>query len=142
MTQALPTITPVYAGLNGSRSQIRFIHLLPGSFNEAIRCNLETITLSMDTTLPFEALSYVWGNDEPRKFILLNGQPWPVGRNLAHILRRLRYEDRARSLWVDEVCINQDDVDEKFHQVRLLAKVYKQSARCLIWLGNVDEGSE
>jgi len=50
-------------------------------------------------------------------------------------LRHLRYRDRPRKLWVDTICINQADNDEKSVQVRRMARIYRSAYRVVAWLG-------
>ncbi len=47
----------------------------------------------------------------------------------------MRKTDTTRTLWVDAVCINQDDVVEKNHQVHLMKDIYGGATRVLVWLG-------
>jgi Heterokaryon incompatibility protein (HET) len=57
-------------------------------------------------------------------------------------LRRLRFEDKVRVLWIDAICINQDDREEKNQQVPLIGKIYSRTAGLLIWLGQGDDDSD
>ena len=45
-------------------------------------------------------------------------------------------------LWLDAICINQNDTDERSEQVKLMGEVYRNSIRTLIWLGDADEVTE
>jgi hypothetical protein len=72
----------------------------------------------------YEALSYVWGQrgSEPKYVMVSDAQaqqayPFKVGDNLFLALKRLRQQDKPRDLWVDQICINQGDKDEKSIQV-------------------------
>jgi len=38
-------------------------------------------------------------------------------------------------LWVDAVCIDQSDVEEKSHQVALMPEIYFTATKVLCWLG-------
>ena len=62
-----------------------------------------------------------------------------VHANLACALRHLRYERLPRVMWIDAICINQDDVDERGQQVQRMADIYRQASRVVVWLG--PEGS-
>jgi len=57
-------------------------------------------------------------------------------------LKRLRLQDKTRTLWADALCINQTDNEEKSRQVRLMAQIYGKAARVLAYLGDDADGSE
>lgn len=103
-----------------------------------ITCSLEPVPLPESTSAQYEALSYVWGDPAERNEILLDGQPTSITRNLWTALKHIRKPDAARDLWVDAVCINQNDVQERNEQVRQMGRIYSQAERVLIWLGSPD----
>lgn len=81
------------------------------------------------------ALSYVWGSQRDKVDIELNGTRFAITRNLHGALKRLRHRQRPRMLWVDALCINQKDSQERAAQVSMMAAIYGQTARGLLWLG-------
>ncbi|EEY20312.1 conserved hypothetical protein [Verticillium alfalfae VaMs.102] len=93
----------------------------------------------------FEALSYTWGAADDSESIRVISRDHRLDQgsfhalhvrpNLASALRHLRYENRPRTLWVDAICINQQDLDEVAVQVKGAATVYKEAVRVMIWLG-------
>ncbi|KAI9641711.1 hypothetical protein NHQ30_009567 [Ciborinia camelliae] len=90
----------------------------------------------------YEALSYVWGSTNPPKTINLGGRLVSITPNLDNALRNLRHPTSPRIFWVDALCINQDDLDERAAQVALMRRVYSDATIVLIWLGPEAEGSE
>src|SRR5277367_3175798 len=84
-----------------------------------IICTLQSV--SLDNVGEFEALSYVWGTPGRKLSILLNNQELKVTQNLAHALRHLRpaksNKFETRTLWVDAICIDQQNIDERNQQV-------------------------
>jgi len=86
----------------------------------------------------FAALSYVWGDGSLRKTIILNGQQMLVTANLERALRTLaqdRVFDQDYKLWVDAVCINQADDQERPHQIQKMREIYSSSWAVVAWIG-------
>lgn len=86
------------------------------------------------------ALSYVWGDPEPQKTILIHDKTKLVTSNLYDALLELRNPGHPILLWVDAVCINQEDIQERNQQVRLMAAIYSQVWHVVCWLGRLTEG--
>ena len=122
---------------------IRILLLHPGPGPLACTISSESIK---DAALHFEALSYVWGsNAHIDTFeINCNGRLLVIGSNLRSALLRIRHATKARQLWVDAVCINQKDEDEKSQQVKQMGEIYASAERVLIWIGEdlADEAEE
>ncbi|KAE9367294.1 HET-domain-containing protein [Stipitochalara longipes BDJ] len=127
----------MYSALPQSRSgksnTIRLLKLRPGLEHTVIECDLEVVDLEAHPRL--EALSYVWGNPNPPEAILCNGQQHPVTPNLALALSRLRSPYMTRTVWVDAICVNQADLEERSQQVQLMRVIYSQAWRVIVWLG-------
>jgi len=91
---------------------------------------------------PYEALSYVWGPfnspDDP-DLIQLNDCGFEVTTNLWRALYALRHETKDRVLWIDAICINQGDLEERSSQVQLMRDVYRKARSVVVWLG--EEGT-
>jgi hypothetical protein len=116
---------------------IRLLMLMPHQDeNAAIRCQLFSYAVE-DTggTHLYEALSYVWGSPEKRNSIWIDEFHLPVTANLYAALLRLRDRFITRVLWVDAICINQEDLEERNIQVRSMAKIYAKASRVIVWLG-------
>lgn len=119
--------------------QIRLLDLLPtdGDVDNApIRCNLRVVRLSDEPQ--YEAVSYVWGDSAGvKKPIEIAGTVMEVTSNLEVALRYLRLPSAARTLWIDQLCIAQDDLNEKASQVRLMRHIYCNASSCAAWLGDI-----
>jgi len=137
----LPATAPIYESLSLSAplTQMRLIHLLPGADMEPIRTRL-TVHDGIGSE-PFEALSYVWGTRANQVPISVNGYSFDVTANLDLALRCLRLADTARVLWIDAVCINQDNDAEKSAQVSIMGQIYKSAKAVLVFLGDENEDS-
>jgi hypothetical protein len=97
-------------------------------------------------THPYEALSYVWGRPEKTCLISVQsgsqGYKLPITSNLEKALLQLRYSSLEQIIWIDAVCINQDDDREKERQIQIMYKIYS-CARCVVvWLGEEAEDSD
>lgn len=120
-------------------AETRLVHLLPGHPREPIECTLQAVNLQQIGD--YEALSYVWGRKLARETISVNGVSLAVTENLLDALRHLRLADRKRVLWIDAICINQMDIDERNQQVRRMGDIYSRSLRVISWLGTEAEAS-
>lgn len=125
--------------LNLERREIRLLELLPGLKDQPIEGLLSIA--SLDDTPMYEALSYAWGSSSARKTIQLNQTEFAITPNLQTALLHLRKEEKTRKLWVDAICINQDDPEEKQHQVQLMSKIYPDAQMVLCWLGPEEDNS-
>lgn len=66
----------------------------------------------------------------------------PIGENLKDASVRLRKVDLARIIWIDAICINQDDIKKRNHQVRIMKKIYSKATEVIVWLGPGSSSSE
>ncbi|KAI1357522.1 heterokaryon incompatibility protein-domain-containing protein [Xylaria arbuscula] len=112
----------------------RLMCLAPGTGDQALECTLITIDIA-NSPLEYEALSYVWGAKEPQVPIKCDGFNIPMTLNLRHALLALRHPTLPRPLWVDAICINQEDMDERARQVAYMRLVYQYADRVVVWLG-------
>ncbi|KAK1775287.1 ankyrin repeat-containing domain protein [Copromyces sp. CBS 386.78] len=122
---------------------MRLLRLLPSeNENAAIHCELFCTALDSKGTRLYEALSYVWGSEDKPCSILINGYNLAVGENLHAALLHLRDHSIPRTIWIDAICINQEDEEEKGHQVQSMAKIYAKASRVIVWLGEEAAGSD
>lgn len=128
-----------HKALQNPQNDIRLLCVLPGRHSDSIVCTTSVITLA-EAAEKYNALSYCWGSQDRRRPIICDGASFSITPNLESALKRLRSPDVARSLWVDQLCIDQDNPEEKEQQLRLMADIYRQSCKLLIWLG--DDGDD
>ncbi|OAK97710.1 HET-domain-containing protein [Phaeosphaeriaceae sp. SRC1lsM3a] len=91
-----------------------------------------------NSSLNYEALSYVWGTEVAPRNLLLDDIPTTITSNLDIALRHLRGTIVTRTLWVDAVSMNQKDTQERNHQVQIMGKIYSSAREVIVWLGPVD----
>ena len=127
-----------HRALNLDQTQIRLFRLTPAERSG----NLAGIIAIYDFEHcpEYKAVSYTWGPPYPTREISLEGQSSTIRENLWQFLDAAR--DYAKDwLWIDQVCIDQSTVDERNHQVSLMAKIYAKASEVLIWLGTGAHGS-
>ncbi|EWZ81143.1 hypothetical protein FOWG_14719 [Fusarium oxysporum f. sp. lycopersici MN25] len=89
----------------------------------------------------FTALSYVWGKPSD-KTISCNGCDINITKSCYEALFSLREKCGDVTLWVDAVCINQDDPDELAHQIPLMGEIYTWAEAVYIWLGDGSQATD
>ncbi|KAK2594589.1 hypothetical protein QQS21_007719 [Conoideocrella luteorostrata] len=154
----LPLIPPCNQFLDSSALEIRLVRLDPGEGDDPISVELRHAKLpgahGRDSpSVQYEALSYCWGDVRDRRDIMLTKVAGPdrgvaskhvfsVTSSLFSALVRIRPPPGlpARYFWVDAICINQDDIDERTSQVALMRQIYRHASRVVVWLGDGDEG--
>ncbi|KAH8683228.1 heterokaryon incompatibility protein-domain-containing protein [Tricladium varicosporioides] len=120
--------------------EIRVADILPGKWEDKICCWLRHAPMANRPS--YKALSYVWGAPKgARRSIILNGDKHLVTMNLESALKRIRETDRVVTYWIDALCINQDDNDERSNQVSLMRDIYARAEVVVIYLGEVPNHS-
>ncbi|KAH8889211.1 HET-domain-containing protein [Thozetella sp. PMI_491] len=132
-----------YRRLHGS--EIRLLKILPGSSDEPLACELEQVALSSRPI--FHSLSYCWGEQGDHQTIHLNGRRFHVTKNLYDALRQFRaLQDRdpvfRGALWIDAICIDQANLDERSAQVARMTQIYSSAIRTVVWLGAAGSDQE
>ena len=129
------TVNQIYTPLSISNDEFRLIELLPSAlFDSPIACQL--VHASLQSPPRYEALSYVWGPPPFTSSIKVSTSPnFPIGENLELALRYLRLPSEKRIIWVDALCINQADVDERSQQVRRMKEIFTLCDTVLVYLG-------
>ncbi|KAH9208123.1 heterokaryon incompatibility protein-domain-containing protein, partial [Leptodontidium sp. 2 PMI_412] len=122
-----------YPPLDYSRDSLRLLQLHPGSGRQEIQSTISDVKFISNPT--YSALSYTWGSPDRTNSIKVNGSRLQIRENLWNALHDLRDPKMTRVLWVDAICIDQNNVDEKNHQVPLMSFVYSRAQEVLIWLG-------
>lgn len=112
--------------------EIRLVSIVPAEPCEPLRCELKTVSLDGDTE--YDALSYVWGNSNLESEIYMNGCSRPMPKNLVSGLHFLRSLIPGRRLWVDQVCIDQQNTEEKNRHVCLMSDIYRKAKTAFAYL--------
>ncbi|KAK8075777.1 heterokaryon incompatibility protein-domain-containing protein [Apiospora hydei] len=124
-----------YTPLHGDEIRYLVIHAFDESIG-VVQCSLYHAPFhGLDNS--FTALSYVWGDVNITGTIQLTEQPFSVTTNLRDCLRQFAMNPKyqERKLWVDAVCINQQDKNERNAQVQRMVEIYSNAESVIAWLG-------
>lgn len=113
----------------------RLLRLHKGD-GDSIQCELFESTLPPPEHLRgYAAVSYTWGSQFKPCEIIINRSSVEITKNAYLTLRDLRYHDKDRILWIDTLCIMQNDIIERGQQVQQMGSIYNKAERVIIWLG-------
>ncbi|CZT45739.1 uncharacterized protein RSE6_06076 [Rhynchosporium secalis] len=88
----------------------------------------------------YDTLSYRWVSLDSTKLIEVDNIPASVTDNLYAALLRLRCKDKNRTIWIDQICIDQQNTEEKTIQVRLMRELYTNCNQFLVWIEEIADG--
>lgn len=128
--------TCLYRRLDPVRKEIRLLEVLPGPSEAIVEGRL--LHTSLQDPVAYETISYCWGDANIRGTLKLDGSDFDVPMSSLTVLECMRKPDGSRRLWIDAICINQDDIDERGSQVTLMSQIYHFSQTNLVYLGEED----
>lgn len=135
----------IYRPLDPQSQQIRLLRIFPSSELEApIYCSIFEADLKDDPPPIYRALSYAWGDPKLTAEINIEGNeaPTTIGPNLSLAIRYIRHDSDDVVLWADALCINQNDIQERSDQVRMMGSVYDGAKEVIAWLGEEDDDTK
>lgn len=106
----------------------------PEGESGAISCSLSHVSL-LDLKEPYDAVSWYWGDQKHRSAIYLDGHIVEVPLNAVLVLEDIIFRGASTRIWLDAICINQDDLAERASQVSIMKDVYSLASKVFIWLG-------
>ncbi|KAF2205799.1 HET-domain-containing protein [Delitschia confertaspora ATCC 74209] len=130
---------------------IRLLSIRPLSTPDNLSAKLEVAELK--DGLDFTTISYTWGDPKIYANISVNGHDIGIAKNLTILMHQLLAEEQqqkcensvrspGRRFWIDAICMNQNNVNEKEEQVPLMAAIYGIATTTLIWLGPAADDSD
>lgn len=131
-------MTKLYSHLDNGCIRLLCLH------KDADSCQAGTLEVfALDEAPAYYALSYCWGSNHQHVSIQINTNILNVNPELYAGIRRLKQlsleslelDQKVEYVWIDKICINQDDTREREVQVQLMGRIYSQSVRTVIWLG-------
>ncbi|THV02670.1 HET-domain-containing protein [Dendrothele bispora CBS 962.96] len=136
------------------KKSIRLITIEPQTLDCLVHCSVNEVNLDPEDSthnpnLEYETLSYTWYIDgdigKPTKgtmqTIICNDRALKVHQNLYNGLLQLRRLKRSLPIWIDAICINQNDDDEKSSQVKMMGEIFGRAKTVVVWLGRKTLGT-
>ena len=135
----------LYQKLRIAPKEFRLLRLHPAKTPATLEADLITIPLS--SSPEYVALSYEWGpkNTEAsgRDYMAIGAQNVEIRQNLSNALRTIRsVRTSPLWIWVDAICINQGNDDEREDQVKLMSEIYRSAAVVWVWVGMPSDDSD
>jgi len=125
----------IYRPLDAAKHEIRLLRILPDDPETQVECELVRDVYLSESPAAYHALSYAAGELSKTEPVKLNGITFNVFQRLESAMKQLR--TRTDTLfWIDQICINQNDRQEKGHQVLMMREIYSTAAKTVIWLGD------
>jgi hypothetical protein len=112
--------------------EFRLLRILPERMSK-LKCEIEH--RSLEEAPDYIAISYAWGDGVDTKPLVLQGATIPVAASLYDALKAVRQKKAETLVWVDALCIDQQNKDERAAQVRLMGYIYSRAVYVAIWLG-------
>lgn len=131
-----------YEPLEDPALQIRLLEISDGGDTGEEPIEWKLSTFEINQAPPYHAISYTWGPEQPTEDILLNTGSKSIRRNCADVLRQLVFFRTSRYYWLDALCINQTDTQEKTGQVAMMGDIFRKAEHVLICLGEYDDDGE
>lgn len=137
MPQAYQATLSNYRYQSLAENSIRLLRVLPAKHGLYEDIQSEVFTDSLLEPIIFDAVSYSWGNIEEadERKVVLDGSPFTVSPNLYSLLEHLRDSGWTKPIWIDFICIDQQNAVEKSRQIAMMGDIYSKADEVLIWLG-------
>ena len=130
----------VHPALEDASTQIRLLYLLPGDSSSDIE--LQIRTRSLEVAPRFIAISYSWGDSACQQLVWIGDKRCFVRQNCYYALWQARLHHSNELVWIDSICINQHDLEEKGQQVQIMGEIYKAASLVLACVGPHKDGSD
>lgn len=127
-----------YSNITSPRT-IRLLKIEPRLLG--MRCSLVNHNLDTEPPAKFEAISYRWGSDAKLRVLKIDGKALHIPVSAYDVLWARASLWRTRLMWIDAICVNQDDNDDKNQQVGLMREIYDRAARTIVWLGDAPDAA-
>ncbi|KAJ2978590.1 hypothetical protein NUW58_g2383 [Xylaria curta] len=130
-----------YRPLEDATSQLRLLRLGPSSDADTL-VSVSVQVVEFDEAPKYLAISYTWGDPEPERQVYVDGKIMNVRQNCFYALWQAQQRRPCSYVWIDSICINQQDLVEKSSQVQMMGQIYALSTGVLACLGPHENDSE
>ncbi|EMC98427.1 hypothetical protein BAUCODRAFT_32462 [Baudoinia panamericana UAMH 10762] len=138
--QVLDYAVPFQYRTTADGEAFRLALLLPGTGTSPVECRLIWES-SKRPKREYACLSYCWETVERTTAILCDGYRFPITKNLLMALQKVRKPTIGIHIWIDQICINQDDYQERAHQVSIMKYIFSNAKEVIVWLGEAGDRS-
>ena len=134
-------VESVWKPLNPSRREIRLLYLDSATNdtrvnNYQLSGRLATVSLDRPgTDCQYYAISHAWGSAQTMYPLYIDGMRLMITQSILECLDVFGGERPGAAFWIDAVCINQQDIEERAAQVQLMRYVFSQAMEVWVWLG-------
>ena len=140
--------------LPNSRTQIRLIYFRrdigdnrvsgddQDSYADDLEISVDIEVFDLDSAPAFNAISYTWGTEAPQHIIKIDDVALRVRPNCHYALWQARQHFPGSRVWLDAICIDQDDLNEKAIQVNIMGDIYAKAVNVLACIGPADDSSD
>lgn len=124
-----------HEALPDAANHTRLLKILDDNFSETIKVRCSITTWPAHKMPLYHAISYTWGDTESNATILINNKKFRVRTNCEFVLKQAYWYDKSCYYWIDAICIDQEDLEEKSKQVMMMGNIYKSADHVLACVG-------
>ena len=130
-----------------SEVQVRLLRIdsFGSGASKEVKCSLQVVSVVNLPKVDYVALSYFWGEARTQNDvhqITVDKQEYWVRTNLWTFFQSARNLDHSLPIYIDAICLNQLDSEEREHQVKLMSEVYGHANHAHVWLGSLEVGQD
>lgn len=115
--------------------EIRPVKVFPGSRISPVKCELQSAILGPESP-KYIVFSYCWGDVTHKTWVSCSGHRLALTVDLLNATRRLRRRNDTETLWIDQIWVNQEDLEECSSQVQFMQRIHNGAANVSVLLGD------
>ncbi|ROV98086.1 hypothetical protein VMCG_06966 [Cytospora schulzeri] len=124
-------------------THIRLLEVVDINHSEEINVKCKLTAWPVDSAPSYHAISYTWGDPDLTTTIIVNDQQMKVRQNCEYVLKQAHWHGgSSRYYWIDAICIDQGNLEEKGSQVVMMGGIYRKAAHVLACVGRHADDSD